>query len=102
MLGLLAAESWAMAVLAFGIGWSLNNKGRRITLLRTPYLVLCAVYFIAASILRALLVPSFKIEDRSFALLLGLEIVIAYGFAWVAIKTNKQKPTDEASTSLTI
>jgi hypothetical protein len=101
MLGLLVARNWAIATLAFGIGWSLNNKAKRTILPRTPYLALCAVYFIVVSILRALLVPSFDGGDQNLVLF-GLEIVIAYGFAWVAIKTNNQKSTAGASVSLTI
>lgn len=91
MLGLLAARNWAIAALAFGIGWSLNNKAQRIALTRTPYLALCAVYFIVATILRALLVPAFEGGERDF-FLLGLEILSAYVLTWIAIKTNKQKP----------
>ena len=97
-LGVLAADNWAPAALAFGVGWPLNNKTRRGALTGTPYLALCVVYIIVATILRALLNPTFKAGDRYF-FLLGLEIVSAYVLSWIAIKTIKQKTTAGASAS---
>lgn len=92
VVGILAAENWASAAVAFGLGWVLNNKTGREALAQKPYLALCAVYITLASILKVVLHPSAEVSDRSF-LLLGVEIVIAYLLSWIAINMIKKEPT---------
>lgn len=91
VLGITAGENLAPAGVALWIGWSLNDKTRRLYLSKTSYITLCVVYLIAATTLRTILMPSYAINERGGYYFLLL-IPIAYLFSWVAIKTNKQKP----------
>lgn len=91
----IAAENLATAAFALGLGWSLNNKTRRLALSRFSYITLCVVYLFVANTLAvfrtSMPFPS-NASDEKGAYYLLLLTVIAYVFTWVAIKTNKQKP----------
>jgi len=100
VLGINAAETLPIAGIALWIGWSLNDKMRRLEVSKTSYLALCVVYLISATTLGAILMPvvsNAKNETRGYYFI--LLIVIAYIFSWTAIKTIKQKPTAGASAS---
>lgn len=96
-MGVKAAESLATAGLALWIGWSLNDKTRRLAVSKNSYLALCIVYLIVANTLAILLPsPSYASDENRGYFLLSL-IVIAYVFSWVAIKMNNQKLTENSN-----
>jgi hypothetical protein len=97
LLGITAAENLAPAGVALWVGWSLNDKTRRLDLSKTSYLALCVVYLIAANTLAVLLQGTLNANNEKRGYYLLLLIAIAYVFSWVAIETNKRKPTTRSN-----
>jgi hypothetical protein len=98
-------ENLGGAWVALWIGWSLNDKARRLAVSQNSYLALCIVYLIVVSTLAILMPVVFSVlspnssnasdQIRGFyALLL---VAIAYAFSWVAIKMNNQKLTENSN-----
>ena len=95
LMGIIAAENLATAGLALWIGWSLNDKMRRLAVSKKSYLALCIIYLIIANTLAVLLPVTSNANNEKRGYYLLLLIVIAYVFSWVATKMNKQKPTTD-------
>ena len=93
VMGVIAAETLATAGLALGIGWSLNNKTRRLGVAKNSYVALCIVYLIVANALAILLPVTSNANNENRGYYFLLLVVVAYVFSRGAIKMNKEKPT---------